>query len=145
MREVTPTLSELGALRSAVAAGRNPRDVKFELAVEIVDRFHGAGSGARARDAFIARFQQGQVPAQIEQVVLTTDGSPQRLANVLKNAGLVPSTSDGNRMIDQGAVRIGDSAQTLSKVSGRDHVLPCGKFLIQVGKHKFRWVALQQA
>jgi tyrosyl-tRNA synthetase len=137
-------LSELGALRSAVAAGRNPRDVKFELAVEIVDRFHGAGSGARARDAFIARFQQGQVPAQIEQVVLTTDGSPQRLANVLKNAGLVPSTSDGNRMIDQGAVRIGDSAQTLSKVSGRDHVLPCGKFLIQVGKHKFRWVALQQ-
>ena len=137
-------LSELGALRSAVAAGRNPRDVKFELAVEIVDRFHGAGSGARARDAFIARFQQGHVPAQIEQVVLTTDGSPQRLANVLKNAGLVPSTSDGNRMIDQGAVRIGDSAQTLSKVSGRDHVLPCGKFLIQVGKHKFRWVALQQ-
>jgi tyrosyl-tRNA synthetase len=137
-------LQDISALRAAVAAGRNPRDVKFELALEIVDRFHGAGAGARARDAFIARFQQGHVPAEIEQVNLTTDGSPQRLANVLKNAGLVASTSDGNRMIDQGAVRIGDSAETLSKVAGRDHALPPGKFLIQVGKHKYRWVALQQ-
>jgi len=137
-------LAEIAALRAAVTAGRNPRDVKFELGVEIVERFHGAGAGARARDAFIARFQQGQVPEKIEQVVLTTDGSPQRLANILKNAGLVASTSDGNRMIDQGAVRVGDSAETLAKVSGRDHSLPAGKFLIQVGKHKFRWVALQQ-
>jgi tyrosyl-tRNA synthetase len=137
-------LQDIAALRAAVAAGRNPRDVKFELAVEIVDRFHGAGAGVRARDEFIARFQQGHVPAEIEQVVLTTDGSPQRLANVLKNAGLVSSTSDGNRMIDQGAVRIGASAETLSKVAGRDHALPPGKFLIQVGKHKYRWVALQQ-
>jgi tyrosyl-tRNA synthetase len=137
-------LPEIATLRAAVAAGRNPRDVKFELGVEIVDRFHGAGAGKRARDAFIARFQQGHVPEKIEQVVLTTDGSPQRLANVLKNAGLVASTSDGNRMIDQGAVRIGDSAETLARVAGRDHSLPSGKFLIQVGKHKYRWVALQQ-
>jgi len=137
-------LAEIAALRAAVTAGRNPRDVKFELGVEIVERFHGAGAGARARDAFIARFQQGQVPEKIEQVILTTDGSPQRLANVLKNAGLVASTSDGNRMIDQGAVRIGENAETLAKVAGRDHSLPAGKFLIQVGKHKFRWVALQQ-
>jgi len=135
---------EIDALKRAVTDGRNPRDVKFELGVEIVDRFHAAGAGARARDAFIARFQQGHVPEKIEQVVLTTDGTPQRLANVLKNAGLVGSTSDGNRMIDQGAVRIGDSAETLSRVSGRDHTLPSGKFLIQVGKHKYRWVALQQ-
>ena len=137
-------LAEIAALRAAVASGRNPRDVKFELGVEIVGRFHGPGAGALARDAFIARFQQGQVPEKIEQVFLTTDGSPQRLANVLKNAGLVASTSDGNRMIDQGAVRVGESAETLAKVAGRDHSLPAGKFLIQVGKHKFRWVALQQ-
>jgi len=138
-------LADVAALRTAVAGGRNPRDVKFELAIEIVDRFNGGGAGARARDAFIARFQQGHVPETIEQVVLTTDGSPQRLANVLKSAGLVSSTSDGNRMIDQGAVRVGDSAETLSKVSGRDHSLGTGKFLIQVGKHKYRWVALQQS
>jgi len=137
-------LAEIAALRAAVAEGRNPRDVKFELGVEIVERFHGTGAGTRSRDAFIARFQQGHVPEKIEQVFLTTDGSPQRLANVLKNAGLVASTSDGNRMIDQGAVRVGDSAETLTKVAGRDHVLGTGKFLIQVGKHKYRWVALQQ-
>jgi tyrosyl-tRNA synthetase len=138
-------LAEVAALRKAVAEGRNPRDVKFELGVEIVDRFHGAGAGGRARDAFVARFQQGNVPEQIEKVVLTTDGAPQRLANVLKSAGLVASTSDANRMIDQGAVRIGDSAETLSKVSGREHSLESGTFLIQVGKHKFRWVTLQSA
>jgi tyrosyl-tRNA synthetase len=137
-------LADIAALRKSVQEGRNPRDVKFELGVEIVDRFHGGGAGARARDSFVARFQQGQVPEKIEQVVLTTDGTPQRLANVLKSAGLVASTSDGNRMIDQGAVRVGDSAETLVKVAGRDHSLPAGKFLIQVGKHKFRWVALQQ-
>ena len=133
-------LADVAALRKAVADGRNPRDVKFELGVEIVERFHGAGAGVRARDAFVARFQQGQVPEQIESISLTTDGTPQRLANVLKNAGLVASTSDGNRMIDQGAVRIGDSAETLTKVAGRDHALGSGTFLVQVGKHKFRWV-----
>jgi len=136
-------LADVAALQKAVLEGRNPRDVKFELGVEIVDRFHGAGAGVRSREAFVARFQQGQVPEQIESISLTTDGSPQRLANVLKSAGLVASTSDGNRMIDQGAVRIGDSAETLSKVAGRDHVLGPGKFLVQVGKHKFRWVTLQ--
>ena len=60
-------LAEIAALRKSVADGRNPRDVKFELGVEIVERFHGAGAGARARDAFVARFQQGHVPEQIEQ------------------------------------------------------------------------------
>ena len=137
-------LAEVAALREAVAGGRNPRDVKFELGVEIVDRFHGAGAGVRARDAFVARFQQGHVPAEIERVTLTTDGAPQRLANVLKNAGLVASTSDGNRMIDQGAVRVGGTPETLNKVTSRDHVLAPGTWLLQVGKHKFRWVALEQ-
>jgi tyrosyl-tRNA synthetase len=136
-------LADITALRKSVAEGRNPRDVKFELGVEIVDRFHGAEAGVRARDAFVARFQQGHVPEQIERVTLATDGTPQRLANVLKNAGLVASTSDGNRMIDQGAVRVGESAETLAKVAGRDHLLTKGTFLIQVGKHKYRWVALQ--
>lgn len=135
-------LAEVAALRKAVADGRNPRDVKFELGVEIVDRFHGAGAGSRARAAFVARFQQGHVPDKIERVTLTTDGAPQRLANVLKSAGLVASTSDGNRMIDQGAVRVGGAPETLDKVTSRDHVLAPGTWLLQVGKHKFRWVAL---
>jgi tyrosyl-tRNA synthetase len=137
------SLADVAALRKAVSEGRNPRDAKFELAVEIVDRFHGAGAGARARDGFVARFQQGHVPEQIEKVTLTTDGAPQRLANVLKSAGLVSSTSDGNRMIDQGAVRVGESPEGLVKVGGRDHNLGTGTYLLQVGKHKFRWVTLQ--
>jgi tyrosyl-tRNA synthetase len=136
-------LGDISILRKSVDEGRNPRDVKFELGMEIVDRFHGTGAGARARDAFVARFQQGQVPEQIERISLTTDGAPQRLANVLKGAGLVASTSDGNRMIDQGAVRVGNSPETLVKVGGRDHNLGVGTYLLQVGKHKFRWVTLQ--
>jgi tyrosyl-tRNA synthetase len=138
-------LSEIAALKAGVAEGRNPRDVKFELGVEIVDRFHGPGAGARARDAFVARFQQGHVPEKIEHVTLTTDGTPQRLANVLKSAGLVGSTSDGNRMIDQGAVRVGEAVEALSKVGSRDHSLAPGKYLLQVGKHKYRWVSIEKA
>jgi tyrosyl-tRNA synthetase len=136
-------LAEIAALRKAVAEGRNPRDVKFELGIEIVDRFHGAGAGQKARDGFVARFQQGHAPEKIEAVTLTTEAGGQRLANVLKAAGLVASTSDGNRMIDQGAVRLGASAETLEKVAGRDHVLGPGTYLLQVGKHKFRWVTLE--
>jgi tyrosyl-tRNA synthetase len=135
-------LADVAALQRAVADGCNPRDVKFELGVEIVERFHGSGAGARARDAFIARFQQGHVPEKIEEITLTTHGTAQRLANVLKSAGLVSSTSDGNRMIDQGAVRVGESAETLAKVSGRDLQLAAGRYLLQVGKHKYRWVNL---
>jgi tyrosyl-tRNA synthetase len=135
-------LAEIAGLRKAIAEGRNPRDVKFELGVEIVERFHGEGAGARAREAFVARFQQGQVPEHIEKVSLTTDGSAQRLANVLKSAGLVSSTSDGNRMIDQGAVRVGAAAESLEKVTERDRFLTAGTYLIQVGKHKYRWVTL---
>lgn len=135
-------LGEIAALRQAISEGRNPRDVKFELGVEIVDRFHGAGAGARARDAFIARFQQGAVPEKIDEFTLTTAGVPQRLANVLKAAGLVASTSDGNRMIDQGAVRVGSGPQNLEKVAGRDHLLGAGRYLVQVGKLKFRWITL---
>ena len=136
-------LAEVAALRKSVLDGRNPRDVKFELGIEIVDRFHGAGAGTRARDSFVARFQQGHVPEKIDTITLTTDGAAQRLANVLKGAGLVASTSDGNRMIDQGAVRVGESPETLAKVSGRDLQLTAGRYLLQVGKHKFRWVTLE--
>jgi tyrosyl-tRNA synthetase len=136
-------LAQIAELRKGVSEGRNPRDVKFELGVEIVDRFHGAGAGGRARDAFIARFQQGSVPEKIDAVSLTTGGAPQRLANVLKASGLVASTSDGNRMIDQGAVRLGSGPETLEKVAGRDHTLGPGRYLLQVGKLKFRWVTLE--
>ena len=98
--------AELAALREQVAGGRNPRDVKFELGVEIVDRFHGAGAGARARDAFVARFQQGALPEDLAEVTLDGGSDGLGLAQLLKAAGLVPSTSDAFRQLKQGAVKV---------------------------------------
>ena len=135
-------LADITQLRKAVAEGLNPRDAKFQLGIEIVDRFHGVGAGKKARDEFVARFQQGGIPEKIDTAVVPLDGKPQRLANILKAAGLVASTSDGNRMIDQGAVRLGSSAETLDKVANRDLALGPGRYLLQVGKLKFRWVEL---
>ena len=121
---------ELVRLRQSVVEGRNPRDVKFELAVEIVDRFHGAGSGARARDGFVARFQQGALPEDLAEVTLLASAGPLGIAQVLKAAGLVPSTSDAYRQLKQGAVRVDgervdDGDLTFAK--GARHVFQVGK------------------
>mgnify|MGYP003482841714 FL=1 len=122
--------ADLERLKQEVAAGRNPRDVKFELGVEIVDRFHGAGSGAQARDAFIARFQQGALPEDVAEITLTAAAGPLGIAQVLKGAGLVPSTSEAFRQLKQGAVRV-DGARvedgTLTFAAGGTHLFQVGK------------------
>jgi len=136
-------LADIAQLRAAVQAGRNPRDVKFELASEIVARFHDRAAAERAQAEFIARFSQGGIPEKIETATIATDGSPQRLGNVLKAAGLVSSVSEGNRQIDQGAVRFGTDASSLQKASSRDTELAVpGKYLLQVGKLRFVWAQL---
>jgi tyrosyl-tRNA synthetase len=132
-------VAEIARRRSEVAAGRNPRDAKFELGVEIVDRFHGAGAGARARDEFIARFRQGALPQELPEVSLHSSGAALGLAHVLKGAGLVASTSEAMRQIKQGAVRIDgerveDAGATF--VAGSRHVF-------QVGKRKFARVEIK--
>jgi tyrosyl-tRNA synthetase len=132
-------LAEVEALKSAVAAGRNPRDVKFELGVEIVDRFHGPGAGTRAREAFIAQFRDGAVPADIPQLDIAIEPAGARLAAVLKEAQLVGSTSAGYRMLEQGAVRLDGE-----RVSDRELVVrPGGQHLLQVGKRGFARVNLR--
>ena len=137
-------LGDIAALRAAVAAGRNPRDVKFELAQEIVARFHDAGAAKRAHAEFIARFRQGALPEKIDTVSVVTDGKPMRLGNLLKLTGLAASASDGNRLIDQGAVRLGTDSAALEKVSTRDIELATpGSYLLQVGKLRFLRVQLQ--
>ena len=122
--------ADLERLKQEVAAGRNPRDVKFELGVEVVDRFHGAGSGAQARDAFVARFQQGALPEDVAEITLTAAAGPLGIAQVLKGAGLVPSTSEAFRQLKQGAVRV-DGARvedgTLTFAAGGTHLLQVGK------------------
>jgi tyrosyl-tRNA synthetase len=131
-------VAEIAGLQRAVEEGRNPRDVKFELAVEIVDRFHGAGAGQRARDEFIARFQRGALPEHIDEVTLHAAEGGLGIAQLLKAAGLVPSTSEAFRQIKQGAVRVDgnrleDAQATFS--SGARHVF-------QVGKRRFARVTI---
>jgi tyrosyl-tRNA synthetase len=122
--------ADLARLREEVAGGRNPRDVKFELGVEIVERFHGAGSGTRARDEFIARFQQGALPEDIAEVTLAGGAEGLAIANLLKAAGLVPSTSEAFRQLKQGAVKVdGERVEdgAMKFAAGATHVFQVGK------------------
>ncbi len=129
---------DIEGLRSAIDQGRNPRDVKFELAIEIVDRFHGAGAGARARDAFIARFQQGDLPEDMDEKRLAAGAEGLGIAAALTACGLTASNSDAFRMIKQGAVKIDGE-----KVTDRSLILNSGfDGVLQVGKRRFARLTL---
>lgn len=134
-------LSDVAALKKAVEDGRNPRDVKFELAEEIVARFHGAAAGTAARREFIARFREGALPAEIEEVTVAAPAGGMGLARVLKEAGLAGSNSEAMRLIAQGAVRI-DGARVEDRgvevASGSSHVY-------QVGKRRIKRVHVTRA
>ena len=124
------TNAEIGRLRQACADGANPRDAKFELGVEIIDRFHGSGAGNRARDEFIARFQQGALPEDLAEVTLQVGVEGMGLAHVLKGAQLVPSTSEATRQVKQGAVRVdGERVEDATRrfTAGNTHVFQVGK------------------
>ncbi len=125
--------TEINGLRQAISDGRNPRDVKFELGIELVDRFHGAGAGDKARQTFIARFSQGDLPEEIEEKTLPAGADGLGIAAALTACGLTGSNSEAFRMISQGAARIdGD------KISDRNLVLEAGfQGILQVGKRKF--------
>ena len=132
-------LAEIDGLKAAVADGRNPRDVKFELGRELVDRFHGAGAGQAAQEAFVAQFQQGGLPDDMPEVALTppdADGVP--LANALKDAGLVASTSEAFRMLKQGAVKL--DQQRVDDKSLR--LTPGSTLIAQVGKRRFARISI---
>jgi len=134
-------LIDIQKLRKSVADGQNPRDVKFELAAEIVDRYHGAGAGAAERERFIARFRDGALPEQIEERRLAVAGDSAKLANVLKDAGLAPSATAAYRLIEQGAVRVDGE-----RVGSRDAVLKAGStYLLQAGKRAFSRVTLTRS
>jgi tyrosyl-tRNA synthetase len=131
-------LAEIDGLKDSVSHGRNPRDVKFELADEIITRFHDKNSATNAKEEFIARFQKGQMPEKIEEVRLSCSDGKMGIARILKNAGLVSSTSEAFRMIDQGAVRVDGTRvedRSLEMASGTSGIF-------QVGKRKFAKVLL---
>ena len=124
---------EIEGLRRAVDEGRNPRDVKFELGIEIVDRFHGAGAGEKARETFIARFRGGEMPEDMPEKTMPAGAEGLGIAAALTACGLTASNSEAFRMIKQGAVKIDGE-----KVSDRNLVLDSGfTGVLQVGKRKF--------
>ena len=134
-------LIDIRNLRKSVTEGGNPRDAKFELAVEIVDRFHGAGTGAAERDRFIARFREGALPEQIPETTARLQGDTAKLANVLKDAGLAASATAAYRLIEQGAVKVDGE-----KVGSKDAVLKAGSsYLLQAGKRGFARVTLRKS
>lgn len=129
----------LAQLKADVEAGKNPRDVKFELALEIIERFHNKAAADEALASFKAQFQKGAIPDDIDEVTLDTERGEMGLAHVLKNAGLCPSTSDAMRMAKQGAVKVDGE-----KVADPKHTFPAGtNAVFQVGKRKFAKVTLK--
>ena len=126
--------SEIAALKAEVAAGRNPKDAKVLLAREITERFHGR-AGADAAEEDFARRAAGGVPDVIPEVALS--GAPLGIAALLKQAGLVPSTSEATRLIEQGGVRVDGAV-----VSDKGLKLGAGTVVVQVGKRKFARVTL---
>jgi tyrosyl-tRNA synthetase len=126
-------LSEIEQFKQQIADGANPRDIKFLLGEELVARFHDAAAATAAREGFIARFQKGAMPDEIEDVAVHASEGQLAIGNLLKEAGLVSSTSEAMRMIKQGAVKIdGDRLDDhqLQVQVGSEHVY-------QVGKRRF--------
>jgi tyrosyl-tRNA synthetase len=131
-------LADLKALKKSVVEGRNPRDVKFELGLEIVARFHDDRAAERAKKAFIARFREGEMPTEIEELSIKSADGSLGIAHVLKQAGLAGSTTDALRLISQGAVRIDGE-----RIEDRRREIPAGScHVFQVGKRKFARVRL---
>ena len=127
-------LAEIARLRASVDEGANPRDIKMQLGVEIVGRFHGATSANAARDAFVAQFSRGALPDDIPQIrVAVAAGSGLAIARALKEAGLVASNAEGNRMIEQRAVKVDQQ-----RIEDRGLLLMPGKqYLLQVGSRRY--------
>jgi tyrosyl-tRNA synthetase len=128
------SMADIEALKKEIEGGRNPKDAKVALAKEITARFHGAAAAEAAEQDFINR-SKGGVPDEIPEVSLS--GAPMGIGALLKAAGLAPSTSEANRLIEGGGVRVDSSV-----VSDKGLKLDAGTFVVQVGKRKFARVTL---
>ena len=129
---------EIRSLKLDEKNGENPRNIKFILAEEIVDRFNGEGSGLKAREEFISRFQKGNLPEEVETISINIQGSDLNLPRVLKDSGMVKSTSEAIRLIKQGAVKIQGK-----KVLENNFSMSKGTaYLVQVGKRKLANILL---
>ncbi|MGD9152974.1 MAG: tyrosine--tRNA ligase [Gammaproteobacteria bacterium] len=133
-------MAEINQWQKEVTDGANPRDIKIKLAEEIVTRFHGQKAADKAHKDFVARFQRGAIPKDIQELELEAPSEGLPIANLLKQANLVPSTSEALRMIRAGAVKIdGEKIEdtNLKIQADTSHVY-------QVGKRRFAKVKLAE-
>ena len=129
---------DIDQLKSEVEGGRNPRDVKFLLCEEIIERFHDSEAAKAARESFISRFQKGAMPEDIPEKALDTAGEGIGIAAALSQCKLTSSNSEAFRMIKQGAVKLDGE-----KVEDKGLNLDKGQVLVaQVGKRKFARITL---
>jgi tyrosyl-tRNA synthetase len=133
------SLAEIEQLKRDIEAGANPRDVKMSLAAEIVSRFHDAKAAEAARESFIGRHRHGEIPADLDEQVLTSAEPSMGLPQLLREVGLVASASEAIRMTKQGAVRIDGE-----RVENHEIAIPVGgdSQVFQVGKRRFARVRL---
>lgn len=137
---------ELAEVRSGLEAGDNPRDWKRRLARRLVETYHDADAAGRAEAHFDRLFVQHEAPEEVDEVVVRLEEETAPVAWVLREAGLVSSTSEGNRMVSQGAVRwTPDGAAEADRVEDAGFALPAGSAgLLQVGKRRFARVRLER-
>jgi len=133
------TIQTIRSWKEEVAAGRNPKDIKVNFAIEIVTRFHGASAAKSALDDFEKRFKRGGVPDDISEIKLATVEGELSIVQALKMSGLTSSTSEAMRAISQGGVRAnGEKVEDkLAKISKGE------KVVLQIGKRKFAKIVAQ--
>jgi tyrosyl-tRNA synthetase len=131
-------LSAVQKWKDEVAAGGNPRDVKARFAREIVGRFHGPDAARRAEEDFEQRFRDREMPEEMAEVTVKAPDGGILIGHLLKQAGLTPSTSEAQRMIEQGGVKLDGE-----RVSDKALKLPAGSTVVaQVGKRKFARITI---
>lgn len=128
----------ISELKNEMEGGKNPRDIKFILAEELVDRFHQKGDGAKCKEVFLSRFQKGNIPDKIDSIKINLNEDKILLVNLLKDANMISSISEGNRLISQGGIKI-DSKKIENP---KFEVFRGSEGIYQVGKRKFLKIIL---
>ena len=124
---------EINSLKKEMQDGKNPRDIKFILAEEIVDRFHKDGDGQKCKELFLNRFQKGQIPENVDLVKVNIGGESILLVNLLKETNMIASVSEGNRLIKQGGIKVNSEKVNDPKFE----ISVNSENLYQVGKRRF--------
>ncbi len=129
---------DIAKLKDEMKKGKNPRDIKFILAEELVDRFHKEGEGKKSKEIFLNRFQKGNIPDEIESVKVDIKNDSILLVNLLKDTNMISSISEGNRLITQGGIKINSEKVADPKLE----VSKGSEGIYQVGKRKFLKIIL---